>query len=312
MYQEINRQMEEAQQNVFRFRKINTMLEELHRQKKALESKVAELKGILDKEDTDVEKLEGKSLAHIFHSVLGNLDEQIQKEQQEALAARLKYEQTVRELESVEYEIAKLEEERNQYVGSEKLYQELYSRKKEMLLNSNSETAQKIMDLTEQINATKNMMQEIREAINAGSNAMNHVNNALSSLNDAEGWGTWDLFGGGLLSDMMKHSHIDDAKSEAEHTQIALMRFRTELADVKINSSINIDTDGFGKFADFFFDGLIADWCMQSRIHDSQASVENVKGQVETVMARLSTMEVELTTHVEMLKNEINTIIQNA
>jgi hypothetical protein len=111
---------------------------------------------------------------------------------------------------------------------------------------------------------------------------------------------------------MMKHSHIDDAKFEVEKVQIALNSFRTELADVKINSSVHIDTDGFGKFADFFFDGLIADWCMQSRIHDSQASVSNVKSDVQSVIHRLENMEQQLTNHVSEQDNEINSFIKNA
>ncbi|NLL62799.1 MAG: hypothetical protein GX241_00935, partial [Ruminococcaceae bacterium] len=40
----------------------------------------------------------------------------------------------------------------------------------------------------------------------------------------------------------------------------------------------------FVKFADFFFDGLISDWIVQSRIHDSQESVNNVRRDVNNVL----------------------------
>ena len=46
---------------------------------------------------------------------------------------------------------------------------------------------------------------------------LDSLDSVLSSLESAEGWGTWDLLGGGLISDLAKHSHIDDAKVEAEN-----------------------------------------------------------------------------------------------
>ncbi|HWT74484.1 MAG TPA: hypothetical protein VN258_07160, partial [Mobilitalea sp.] len=98
MYDMINQQLEEARQKLFRLQKVKSMIEERNIQKKQLERKASEFKEILEKEEIDVEKLEGKSLTHIFHSVLGNLQDKLQKEQQEALAAQLKYDQAVRDL----------------------------------------------------------------------------------------------------------------------------------------------------------------------------------------------------------------------
>ncbi len=34
-----------------------------------------------------------------------------------------------------------------------------------------------------------------------------------STLDSAEGWGTWDLFGGGLITDLAKYSKLDEAQS---------------------------------------------------------------------------------------------------
>ena len=309
MLDEISRQLYDAQQKVLRLQKIDRMLEDLKQQKQAVNQKAATLKEIMEKENQDVEKLQGKNLTHMFHSMLGDLDEKLQKEQQEALSAKLKYDQTMLDLNTMEQQISELAAEREHYLGSDAMYQELYAKKKSSLLQSNSQTAQRIMYLSEQVNAVHNSITEIGEAIHAGENVMEHLRSAMDSLDDAEGWGTWDMLGGGLFSDMMKHSHIDDAKSEVEKTQMALLRFRTELADIRIDSSISIDTDGFGKFADFFFDGLIADWSMQSKIHDSQESVEQVRSQVETVLKRLNAMIREMSLRIEQLEHEIDETI---
>ncbi len=312
MFNELNQQLEDSQQGALYYQKVLSMLEDLENQQKNLTNKMVELKAQLEKEELDVESLEGKSVAHIFYSILGNIDKHLSKERQEALAARLKYDQSVRELEEVKSQINKLILEKDQYRNCESTYKRLYEQKKELLLQSNSDTADRILSLTEQFSLITNHRKEVKEAIGAGSKVISHLDNALKSLDSAHGWGTWDLLGGGLISDLAKHSHIDAAKNEVEQTQLALSRFRTELADVRINSEISIDTNGFAKFADFFFDGLIADWCMQSRIQASQESVANTRNKVNQVVSRLISMEQSEASKLELIEKEINALITQA
>ena len=312
MYQEMNQQLEEAQQKVFRRNKLSAMLKELREQQRVLVDRVEELKTLLEKENEDVDKLEAKNLTHLFYSVLGKLGEQVEKERREALAAKLKYEQAVNELEQLRHQIKLLEEEFVEYRDSQRIYDSLFEKKKEHMLNSHSSTGEQILQLTEELNRAKNNQSEIDEAIRAGEAVSSHIDSALKSLDSAEGWGTWDLLGGGLVSDLMKHSHIDEAKGEADVIQRKLSQFRAELADVRIQNDIHFETDGFGKFADFFFDGLIADWCMQSRITESKDSFENVRSQVNSVLAKLSSMKNREKEHIEGLLRRINQMIISA
>ncbi len=312
MYAEINRRLEEAQQGIRRLRKIDSMLKGLRDEKLSLERRLSELKDILDKENLDVERLERKSLANIFYSVLGSLPEHVEKEKSEALAAKLKYDQAVLDLEDVKHEISRLNSERMKHMDCERMYERLYAQKRDMLMKSDPEKAQSLMDFSEQLNTSRSSLKEIKEAISAGRNVISSLDKALSSLDSAEGWGTWDMLGGGLISDLAKHSHIDDAKYEAEQAQALLRRFKAELADVRISEDICIETDGFAKFADFFFDGLIADWFMQSKIHSSQESVSRVKSQVEDVLSMLSHLENEEASSIEKLEKEINNLVTKA
>ncbi|MCI5511825.1 MAG: hypothetical protein MR436_15650 [Eubacterium sp.] len=57
----------------------------------------------------------------------------------------------------------------------------------------------------------ENNKKEIREAIAAGERALNSLYAAQDKLKSARGWGMIDLFGGGLLTDMVKHSKMNDA-----------------------------------------------------------------------------------------------------
>jgi hypothetical protein len=308
----INEKIEQAQQGIARLLKIDSMIQQLKLEKSQLESKAVQLKAILEKEDYDVEKIENKSIASVFYSMLGKLEKHVEKERREALSAKLKYDQAVRDLEDVKYQIAKLSSERLNYVNCQQEYDMLFADKKERLMNDSGESAQKILELTGKLNLEKINLKEIKEATFAGRNVLESLQRILNSLGSAEGWGTWDLLGGGLLSDIAKHSHIDDAKAETENTQRLLRQFHSELTDIRINSDIRIETGGFSKFADFFFDGLIADWFMQSKINESQESVLNVQSQVLTVVSKLEQMELQTKANIKSFDEEIKQFIATA
>lgn len=131
---------------------------------------------------------------------------------------------------------------------------------------------------------------EIREAIDAGNEALFCLTRAKESLNSAGNWGLWDMLGGGLLSTFMKHSKMNDANSLIQDARSALKRFQKELIDVDTVTDLHIETGDFISFADFFFDGLIADWLVQSRINDAKRQVNNAIQRVSYIMEQLKRM----------------------
>lgn len=308
----INEELQKANEGMLYHQKLVLMLEDLKAQRNSLADKAEKLKKQLEKEDLDVENLEGKSLSHIFYNVLGNLDKKLEKEREEALAARLKYDQACIDLRDIEDEIARIESEEVKYRDCTMQYQRLYNEKKEQLIASATETGEEILNLNQKITAIKTNVKEIREAIEAGEDVLADLKKAAESLESAEGWGTWDILGGGLISDLAKHSHIDDAKASVSEAQKKLSHFRSELADVKIKSTLSIDISNFAKFADFFFDGLFADWHMQSRIENSLDSVRRTKDQIKKVIDKLKAMENENMNRIKSLEEEINKLITNA
>ena len=128
------------------------------------------------------------------------------------------------------------------------------------------------------------MIREVREARAAGIRALNSLRRAQKSLDSARNWGIFDLFGGGMISGLMKHSRLSDAQQCIEQARYDLQAFRDELMDVNLP---NIPMDDFLTFADFFFDGFLADFMVQRRINQTRGQVENACRQVEDILRRL-------------------------
>jgi len=309
MFEEINSKLREAEQNSRRLDKIDAMLESLRADKAELEQKKYLLQKEMEKEQLDVDKLENSGLAGLFYMILGKHGEKLEKEKAEALAAKLKYEQAVKELDEVNAEIENLRVERMKYKNSRNEYDALFSQKKDMLMSSGSKVADEILDLEAKLRSEENLLKEIREAIDAGRSAAAYLDRALEHLDSARDYGVWDIMGGGMIANIAKHSHIDDAKAAVEDAQIRLRRFKTELADLDISHDIRFETDGFAKFADFFFDGLIADWLMQSKIENSQSSIHNASLKVRNVLKRLEAMEREANAQISYLNSEVKRLI---
>ena len=53
---------------------------------------------------------------------------------------------------------------------------------------------------------------------------------------------------------------------------------------------LNINTMDVLSFADFVFDGLVADWLMQDRINDARRQVESAIRRVEEILRQLRMM----------------------
>ena len=101
-------QLQRLQAQTARAKQLESMLRELRSQQAALSARVQELEAVKRKEQVDVDRLEGRSLAAFFYNVIGKMDERLDKERQEAYAARVKYDAAARELEAVESDLRRI------------------------------------------------------------------------------------------------------------------------------------------------------------------------------------------------------------
>ena len=283
-----NERLEQLREKMARRRRLNAEVSTLEERRASLAQRVQQLKEETYKEQLDVDQLENFSAAKLFYQVVGKLDERLEKEQAELYAAALRYDSARQELQSVESELDSRRRELSLLEGCEREYERLLAEKARVLREDpNSLSARRLLALEERQAQLSAREKELNEAIRAGYDALSDIGAIEESLSSAEGWGTWDVFGGGLISDMAKYSHLDEAQRQINTLQRSLSRFRTELADVDIRMDIQIEVDSFLRFADYFFDNIFTDWAVLDRIRNTQSQIQQVDGSVRTIVSRL-------------------------
>lgn len=131
------------------------------------------------------------------------------------------------------------------------------------------------------------MRQEMKEAIDSGERALSSLRMAQEKLNSAGNWGLFDMFGGGLFSTIIKRSKMDNASELMETAKLDLKRFQKELKDVNVPLDMRMEVGSFLSFADFFFDGFVADYLVQSKISDAKEQVSDAIIRVEQILNEL-------------------------
>ena len=83
---------------------------------------------------------------------------------------------------------------------------------------------------------------------------------------------------------------MSNAQNYMEQAKWNLQNFSRELQDVNMVHNLNLELGDFLTFADFFFDGVVADWLVQDRINETKRQVEDAIRHVETILGQLRMM----------------------
>lgn len=307
--EEFDQQLRLLQDQMARKNQLEARRRSLKKQLAPLEEKERALRSRLYAEQADVDRLNRRSLAALFYAVTGQKAGKLAIEEREAYEAAVRHDTAVRELESVREDLRRTETELCEVSGCERRYAETLEKKKQAVREAGGADAERIERLENELAACMRMKREVEEAIRAGRRAQSIADAILSSLNSAESWGTWDLVGGGLVSDLIKHDRIDNAQEQIELLQVQLRRFTAELSDVKVFADMQVRVDGFLRFADFFFDDLISAWVVLDRVGRSKEQVRQVQQQVQQALSRLGTMLNETERTALRLRGELDALV---
>ncbi|ALC89038.1 hypothetical protein AM500_03940 [Bacillus sp. FJAT-18017] len=253
-----------------------------------VEDRVSELKTDFQIEQEDVKRLERFGLSYLFAKLAGTKEEKLTKERQELIAAEYALVEAEKAKEDIEKSIKMVQEKLHAVEFAKQEYQQLLKQKEKMIKESTSPYAAKLFQLYEKEGTLQASLAELQEAITAGRRVRENLETALESLDKAAAWGQWDMFGGGTISGMVKHQHIADAEEDLYEARKSMRLFQKELLDVKINLNQDVHISEMLRFADFFFDGFIADYMVQNKINDMIDQTESHSHKVSDVLTALN------------------------
>ena len=304
-------ELQRLQQEMMEKERADAKLADLYIQQNELEKKAADLKKIMEDEQEDVDRLNRKSLTAFLYRASGKMEEKLSKEEEEALAAVVKYDSAEKELQAVEEDIAYYEKQASGLPDCKLQYERMLEAKKEEIKESGNIEAGKILEMERQIAAIENRRKEVKEAISAGERARSIAEETLEGLQSAKNWGMVDLIGGGIMSDVIKYDKLKTVKDRTSALQMALRTFRTELADVssRIEGPLQVEVGEFLHFADYFFDGIFTDWMVYDKIKVSQERAEQTYSQIQGILEQLRKMQEQLHTEEEQKRRELEQIV---
>lgn len=222
----------------------------------------------LYREGRDVARLEGVSIAALIATLRGTRDDDLIREREEELAARLAAEAGAAAVTNLEAEEAALVARLAAYGDLDTAHAAALRVKHEAIIAAGYPAAQQLHDLDTALADRDATALELDEALWAGEATDESLQAVLTALKSAQGWGTYDMLGGGLLATAIKHQRIDEARTAAQTAGRRLRRFQAELGDVHLAT----DSGGLGAIdtlatiGDYLFDGLLIDWFVQAKI----------------------------------------------
>ena len=134
---------------------------------------------------------------------------------------------------------------------------------------------------------------QISEAINLTNQILGYVEQAERSLSSARNWGFFDVLGGGFITDLIKHSKLNHARSAMDEVNYLMQRLQQVLGSISLPADYRMQIGNFATFADFFFDGVFADVYMVSKIMQSLDEVRRLKGKLYDLKAKLEGLHIE-------------------
>lgn len=263
-------------------RRLRNARERLEESLIAARAVVDERQGALEQEQGDVDKLSTPSFARTLASLRGTITDRIARERAEADQARyalgeaqMRLTQLMREAEALEGALADLG-------PTDQAYEQALAE-----VVAGGEASGVAGDAQRRLDAL-HRLREVDEAMRAGREALASLAEARRSFDSADGWSTWDtLGGGGFVSSLIKHEHMDKAAAHLRDASASVERFSRELADVDLPGLRIAPINEFDRSIDIWFDNIFTDLAVSERIGNARADVERTISAVDDVLRTL-------------------------
>ena len=144
---DFERELKRLREEVARSEQLKSRLGGLKSRREQLAAQEEELRERRVDEAEDVEQLEGRSLARYFYSLMGSLDERLERERKEAREAAVRHDSVLFELGDVDDDIEETMRELSELMGCEQRYESALERRAESLKASGTPRGKRLMEL---------------------------------------------------------------------------------------------------------------------------------------------------------------------
>lgn len=281
--------------------------------KKSLKEAYASSKKIekqLDKENRDIEKLEKLSVKKLFHKVLGNKEEQLEKERQDFLEVSLKYNEHKKTIELLEFELGVLEGKIAGIPNLKKEVTKLKRLREKELVQTTGKLGKELRSVISDSDSLVLGLKEYEEAMVVGDNILNHLRAVLESLKQAKNWGVWKHASRGHSSSYNQRNAIDRARQLIYKSQHLMNLFKKELKDINVyDFDASLNSAQLDSFTNIFFDNLITDWIIQKKIQNTSGEIRSVFDRIKRLMSYLRGEQNKMQLNLEALQKRREQII---
>ncbi|MCL2851579.1 MAG: hypothetical protein FWE20_00895 [Defluviitaleaceae bacterium] len=265
------------------------------------EDDVAALLSKYEKESRGVERLQRDSLSSFLLQLAGRYDDKLEKRQREEIYAKLEYDMAVTHLGNLMRERDGLAAEILALQADERVYlHELKNRRLELGSKLMEPDGIRYAELEQKRSVIIANITETKHALRAAAAVKATAGEVLSSLENAEGWATFEvILGGGLISHLSKYSHIDEAERSFHTLSSQLRELRLELGDVHGLAIPGLtEISSSQRAIDFWFDNIFTNWSVRSQIKDNVEQIHQLQAQIDSIesalRAALNSEEAEL------------------
>lgn len=276
----------------------------------ALSIELDALDDLLQEEDSQL------NISKLFQRILGNPEQQKERERQTYLMTYLKHNDLEQRIQAKEYEIAVLEKKLTSFTGVDDLYKKLLKEKTQQLKYRHKDLATEIILLETAIRKQEYQQLQIKQAEEIGSELLQLLNDLYDGLIEVSTLDTMHTteFRNNRVVIFVSRKKRKEAKSLQQTLQIisrTCETFTDELNDVSVR--FKLDYKPFipqvSQFLEYFYDGYISDWIRRSKLKLSLNQIDMTQAKVDRIMDMLEhDMSISQTSHDE-LKSKLERIV---
>jgi len=265
-------------------------------QRRSLELENIELQ--INKEEQDVTRLEKLNLFSTFQFILGNIQQQLEKERQELLQAVLKRNGLIENLKALKKEKEVLEKSFISLHDIELEFEKLLNNKVK-LLKQNNKYPPSLNRYNEKLASFDSRIRELKVTIKQGEKAKKELHKIIVNLGKIDNWGYENT----PAKIVKVNRQVDRTHKHVYIANNFLQRYEEELLDLSDHFELEYrrEVEMLEKFLDQFIDCLITDWIVRSKLENSIHLVLNVIDKITLINAMLE-YEIEKTN--EYIKEE--------